>query len=65
MDNPLLKLDNVVVTGHSGHYSDIAIANIRHRPFEDVSRIISGEWPRGWVNPAVEAEYLARWVKTK
>ena len=65
LDNPLLKLDNVVITGHSGHYSDMAIANIRHRPFEDVSRIISGEWPRGWVNPGVEAEYLARWVKTK
>ncbi len=63
MDNPLLKLDNVVITGHSGHYSDIAIANIRQRPFEDVSRIISGEWPRGWVNPGVEAKFIARWGK--
>ncbi len=60
-DNPLLKLENVIITGHSGHYSDRAIANIRQRPFEDVSRIISGGWPRGWVNPEVEAEYKARW----
>ncbi|MBU2608036.1 MAG: C-terminal binding protein [Chloroflexi bacterium] len=61
LDNPLLKLDNAIITGHSGHYSDRAIANIRHRPFEDVSRILSGEWPRGWVNPEVEAKYQAKW----
>ena len=65
MDNPLLKLDNVVVTGHSGHYSDMAIANIRQRPAEDVSRIMSGEWPRGWINPEVELKFIARWGKTK
>jgi D-3-phosphoglycerate dehydrogenase len=61
LDNPLLKLDNVVVTGHSGHYSDIAIANIRQRPVEDVSRIMSREWPRGWINPEVKEKYVARW----
>jgi len=64
LDNPILTLDKVIITGHSGHYSDQAIANIRQRPVEDISRILSGEWPRGWVNPAVEAEYLTRWVKT-
>jgi phosphoglycerate dehydrogenase-like enzyme len=63
MDNPLLELDNVVLTGHSSHYSDVAIANIRQRPAEDVSRIMSGEWPRGWINPEVEAKYIARWGK--
>ena len=61
MDNPLLELDNVIITGHSGHYSDRAIANIRHRPFEDVSRILTGEWPRGWVNPEVKDNYVAKW----
>jgi len=65
MDNPLLDLDNVVLTGHSSHYSDVAIANIRQRPAEDVSRIMSGEWPRGWINPEVEAKYIARWGKTE
>lgn len=63
LDNPLLKLENVIVTGHSGHYSDMAIANIRQRPVEDVSRIMSGEWPRGWINPQVKEKYLARWGK--
>ena len=65
MDNPLLKLENVVFTGHSAHYSDTAIENIRQRPAEDITRIMSGEWPRGWVNPQVEAKFIARWGKTK
>ena len=65
MDNPLLGLDNVISTGHSAHYSDEATANIRHRPAEDMSRIMSGEWPRGWVNPAVEAKFIAKWGKAK
>jgi D-3-phosphoglycerate dehydrogenase len=61
MDNPLLKLENVIVTGHSAHYSDKAIATIRRRPEEDVARIRSGGWPIGWVNPEVKEYYLARW----
>ena len=65
MDNPILDLSNVVVTGHSGHYSDQAIANIRQRPVEDVSRILAGEWPRGWVNPQVKENYLARWGRSR
>ena len=65
MDNPLFGLENVFFTGHSSHYSDMAIANIRQRPAEDVSRIMSGEWPRGWINPEVEAKFIARWGKTK
>jgi len=63
--NPLFELDNVIVTGHSAHYSDMAIANIRQRPAEDIRRIIQGEWPRGWVNPQVEAKFIARWGKSK
>jgi len=61
MDNPLLMLDNVIVTGHSGHYSDLAIATIRKRPAEDVERIMTGEWPISWINPEVKGKYLARW----
>ena len=64
LDNPILNLDNVVVTGHSGHYSDQAIANIRQRPVEDVTRIMSGEWPRGWVNPQVKDKFTTRWSQT-
>ena len=65
MDNPLLKLDNVIITGHSAHYSDQSTNAIRKRALEDVSRIISGEWPLGLVNPDVKANFLARLGKVK
>lgn len=61
MDNPILKLDNVIVTGHSGHYSDITVATLRRRPLEDARRIMAGQWPVGWLNPEVKAKYIARW----
>ncbi|MFC1932210.1 C-terminal binding protein [Chloroflexota bacterium] len=65
MDNPLLELDNVIFTGHSAHYSDISVAIVRQAPIEDVSKIMSGKWPRGWVNPEVESKFIARWGKTE
>jgi len=65
IDNPLLKLDNVVFTGHSAHYSDISVAYVRRKPIEDVYRIMSGKWPKGWVNPEVKAKFIARWGKTE
>jgi len=64
LDNPILELDNVIFTGHSGHYSDVSAENYRRRPVEDVSRIMSGEWPHGLVNPEVKERFIARWGKT-
>ncbi|OGO37077.1 MAG: hypothetical protein A2147_05720 [Chloroflexi bacterium RBG_16_57_8] len=61
MDNPLLKLDNIVVTGHSAHYSDQAWAEQARRPTEEVARVMAGKWPIGWVNPQAEAAFRARW----
>ena len=61
MANPLLQLDNVIVTGHSGHYSDNSVAIVRLRPAQDVRRLMAGEWPIGWVNPEVKDKYLGRW----
>jgi D-3-phosphoglycerate dehydrogenase len=63
MDNPLLKLDNVIVTGHSGFYSDQMWAEQSRIPAQEVGRIMSGEWPKGWLNPEVEPKYIARWGK--
>jgi D-3-phosphoglycerate dehydrogenase len=59
--NPLLELDNVIFTGHSAHYSDDVALYVRQKPVDDVSRIISGKWPEGWINPEVEAKYISRW----
>jgi D-3-phosphoglycerate dehydrogenase / 2-oxoglutarate reductase len=65
MNNPLLKLDNVILTGHSAHYSDQAWHQQSHIPVEEVRRIMSGEWPLGLVNPQVKTNYLARWCNNK
>jgi D-3-phosphoglycerate dehydrogenase len=61
MDNPLLKLDNVIITGHSAFYSDQMWAEQSRIPAQEVGRIMSGEWPKGWLNPEVEEKYIARW----
>jgi D-3-phosphoglycerate dehydrogenase / 2-oxoglutarate reductase len=61
MDNPLLKLDNVIVTGHSAHYSDQVWLEQSRRPAEEVSRIMLGQWPLGWINPQVEPKFIERW----
>ncbi len=65
MDNPLLKLDSVLFTGHSAHYSDQVWTEMSRRPAEEVGRIMSGEWPIGWINPQVEAKFIKRWRKSK
>ncbi len=59
--NPLLKLDNIIFTGHSAHYSDDVAVYVRQKPVNDISRIISGKWPEGWINPEVEDKYFSRW----
>ncbi len=61
MDNPLLNLDNVILTGHSAHYSDQVWSEQARRPAEEIARIMSGEWPEGWVNPEVKQRFLTRW----
>lgn len=63
MDSPLLKLDNVIFSGHSAHYSDVSAAYVRQKPIDDVIRIMSGKWPENCVNPEVEVKYIARWGK--
>ncbi len=65
MDNPLLKLENVIFTGHSAHYSDEAWLEQNQQPAVEISRIMSGKYPWKWVNPEVEKKYAARWVSNK
>jgi D-3-phosphoglycerate dehydrogenase len=53
-DNPLLKMDNVIVMPHSASYSDAAIAVQPENPAREVARILSGKWPNNPVNPEVK-----------
>jgi len=54
LDNPLLKMDNVVVTPHSASYSDAAFKRPRIIMLQEAARVLSGRWPKNVVNKTVK-----------
>ncbi len=52
-DNPLLTLDNVIITPHAAFYSETAIAELARKGAEHVAQVLRGEVPTNVVNPAV------------
>ena len=52
-ENPLLKLDNVVLTPHTGFYSDASSAQLPGRCGAEVARVLTGRTPLNLANPAV------------
>ncbi len=51
--NPLFKLDNVLLTPHSGFYSDASSAQLPGRCGAEVARVLTGRTPLNLVNPSV------------
>lgn len=49
-ENPLLKMENVIATPHVAVYSRMAIELNRTQPFDEVARVLSGQYPRGLIN---------------
>jgi D-3-phosphoglycerate dehydrogenase / 2-oxoglutarate reductase len=49
-DNPLLRLDNVVITPHAAYYSEEAIGTVRRFAAEEVVRVLTGQPPLSPVN---------------
>jgi D-3-phosphoglycerate dehydrogenase / 2-oxoglutarate reductase len=60
-DNPLLKFDNVIFTGHRAGSSVESSVIWGIRPAEEVARIMRHEWPIGLVNPEVKKYYIDKW----
>jgi D-3-phosphoglycerate dehydrogenase len=60
-DDPILMLENVIITGHSAHASVESSKELHRCPVEEVIRVLSGEWPRNLVNPLVKEKYQMRW----
>ena len=52
-DNPLLSLDNVLVTPHAGFYSLEAMSEVRSRSAQEVIKVFKGELPGYIVNRKV------------
>lgn len=52
-DNPLLELDNIVITPHMAWYSAGSVTEIQTAAAEDVARVLSGQPPQRLVNKSV------------
>jgi len=52
-DNPLLKLDNVIVTGHAMAFTDEFLAKVWEQIHRQILQITRGEVPEGLVNQEV------------
>jgi D-3-phosphoglycerate dehydrogenase len=53
-DNPLLKMDNVILMPHSASYSDAAFARMPINVAKEAGRILNGKWPNNMVNKSVK-----------
>ncbi|MFC1988947.1 NAD(P)-dependent oxidoreductase, partial [Chloroflexota bacterium] len=65
LDNPLLQLDNVVLTGHSAYYSEESSVMMRKRAYDMVGMVLKGGWPSMFINPEVKDKYQQRWGEVK
>lgn len=55
MDNPLLKMDNVIVTPHVAWYSTTSQKKLQSTVAQDVARVLCGEKPQNLVNRQLES----------
>jgi len=53
-NNPLLKMDNVIVTPHYAGWSDAAGKRQRIQVGQEAARVLSGRWPKNVVNKMVK-----------
>jgi len=53
-NNPLLKMDNVMVTPHFASSSDAGIKRLRISVGQEAARVLSGQWPKNVVNKTVK-----------
>ena len=61
-DNPLLKMDNVIITTHVASASLRMGPETRRRVGQELTLVLSGKWPRTCVNPHVLPNTkLIRW----
>jgi len=59
LQNPLLKMENVLLSPHMGFYSDESIKELNRRTAESVADVLLGKWPKSVVNPEVRGRTRA------
>ncbi len=63
-DNPLLRMRNVILTGHSAWYSTSSDSpEFWHKAMTQVIKALGGEWPIYAVNREVKRKWLQKWGK--
>ena len=64
-ENPLLKMDNVIVTPHSAGSSNRSGAAGETQIGQETARILKGSWPMSLVNPEVRSKLEIRLPATR
>jgi D-3-phosphoglycerate dehydrogenase len=59
-ENPLLKMENVIATPHVAVYSNRALELNRTQPFDEVARVLGGQYPRGLINRGLKEKIALR-----
>jgi D-3-phosphoglycerate dehydrogenase len=59
-DNPLLKMDNVIVTPHSAGTSSESGPAAQVQIGQEAARVLNGMWPMSLVNPQVRGSISTR-----
>lgn len=58
LDYCMFELDNVVISDHSGWYSEDSIANLQRGAVEAIVAVLSGRQPKWIVNPHLKMPFL-------
>jgi D-3-phosphoglycerate dehydrogenase len=58
--NPLLKMDNVILSPHIGFYSEESISALKSRTAKNVADVLTGRWPKSVVNREVKGRVRAQ-----
>ena len=56
VSNPLLKMDNVILSPHVGFYSVESISELKRRTAQNVADVLMGRWPASVVNQEVRGK---------
>ena len=58
-ENPLLKMENVILSPHIGFYSEESIRELKRKTAKNVSDVLLGKWPSSVVNRDVKGKTRA------
>ncbi len=58
-ENPLLKMENVILSPHVGFYSEESISELKRRTAQNVLDVLTGKWPGSVVNREVKGKTRA------